>query len=167
MPCRTPTMPEWRRTPPYRRHAGFREGLRARKGLVLLALVAACAGCSSMSNVLDDGNIETGSISPRPVSLAESGPPPPQGINAADWQMARLALDEALAANDGISIPWSNPETGARGTATPIGSERVGQCRDFMIAILVQEMPDRWVRGEACRNGKATALSQVRILGQV
>ncbi len=167
MPCRTPTKPEWRRTPPYRSHAGFREGLRAGTGLVLLALVAACAGCSSMSNALDDGNPETGSISPRPVSFTESGPPPPQGINATDWQIARLALDEALSASDDVSIPWDNPETGARGTATPIGPARAGECRDFMIAILVQEMADRWVRGEACRKGKSTALSQVRVLGQV
>lgn len=120
-----------------------------------------------MSNALDETNIETGSISPRPVSLTETGSPPPQGINAADWQIARLALDEALTASDDISIPWDNPDTGTRGTATPIGPERAGQCRDFMIAILVHEMPDRWVRGEACRKGETTALSQVRVLGQV
>ena len=166
MPCRIPTMPEWRRTPPYRSHPGFREGLRAGRGLLVLALLAACANCSSLSNTLDDSNPETGSISPTQVSVPESGPPP-QGVNAADWRAAKIALNEALASDDDVSIAWDNPETGARGTATPIGPARAGQCRDFMIAILVHQMADRWVRGEACRKGETTAISQVRVLGQV
>ncbi len=136
--------------------------------MVLLALVAACAGCSGMSSAVDDADLETGSISARPVSEMRNLPEPPQGVAVADWRMATQALDEALdSSEDDVSIAWQNMETGARGTATPIGAERSGKCRDFMIAILVEQMPDRWVRGEVCRKAGQVEFSQVRVLDQV
>lgn len=133
--------------------------------MVLLALVAACGGCSGMGAALDDADLETGSISSRPSTARDNLPEPPQGVIVSDWRMATQALDEALeAVDDDVSVEWQNMETGARGTATPIGAARSGGCRDFMIAILMEQVADRWVRGEACRKSGKTQFSQVRVL---
>lgn len=108
----------------------------------------------------------TGSIRPTPAAYHVPEGAAPKGIAAGDWVQAKLALDQATAAHGkDLSIPWENPETGARGTATPIGAARASGCRDFMISV-VDGKGDRWVRGEACRSGKGLVLSQVRELGQ-
>ncbi len=108
----------------------------------------------------------TGSITPRKVALTGPETEAPEGVSPADWKEAKSALQTALASRDkDVSIPWENPATGARGTATPIGSARDGACRDFMVSV-VDKTGDRWVRGEACRAKDGFTLSDVRILGR-
>jgi surface antigen len=51
------------------------------------------------------------------------------------------------------SLPWENPQTGARGTVTPIASshsEAGVTCRDFL-ASYVREGAESWLQGEACQ----------------
>jgi surface antigen len=54
----------------------------------------------------------------------------------------------------GAGGPWENPQTGARGTITPIAAayrENGVECRDFL-ASYVREKAEAWMQGEACRN---------------
>lgn len=73
---------------------------------------------------------------------------------AADLAYARVAATRALAI-DGktTSVPWENPQTGARGTITPIASAYTQDgfvCRDFL-ASYVHEGAESWLQGEGCR----------------
>ena len=50
--------------------------------------------------------------------------------------------------------PWENPQTGARGTITPIAAvyrDNGAECRDFL-ASYVHDKAEAWMQGEACRN---------------
>jgi surface antigen len=72
----------------------------------------------------------------------------------ADLAFARAAATEALAI-DGktTSVPWENPQTGARGTITPIASAYTQDgfvCRDFL-ASYVRQGAESWLQGEGCR----------------
>ena len=56
------------------------------------------------------------------------------------------------------SQPWENPQTGARGTVTPIASAYTqdGQiCRDFL-ASYVTAQSQAWMQGEACKPQKGS-----------
>lgn len=157
-----------RRLSLYRSLVGLREGLgrAAGAGLVAGLLAAALGGCASAPPLGDDDSLVTGSIRPAPVSHEAPRGAAPKGISGADWTHAKLALDQALASREkDISVPWDNPESGARGTATPVGPVRAG-CRDFMISLVDGKSADRWIQGEACKGGSGTVLSQVRVLGR-
>ena len=125
---------------------------------VLLAFGS--GGCSfsyqldSLFGKKDDEKSEyTGSIKPSalkpsaPKSVAEAPAP-------SDLAIARAAASEVLAkGGKDISMPWENPQTGARGTITPIASvyDQDGfTCRDFL-ASYVRNGTESWLQGEACR----------------
>ncbi|ABS67721.1 conserved hypothetical protein; putative signal peptide [Xanthobacter versatilis] len=144
--------------------------IRRREALCRMAaaglVVAGLGGCSTV-NVSPDDAIVTGSIRATPASLPVPDGLAPTGIAPSDWVQAKIALDQALAArNKDVSIPWDNPETGSRGTATPVGAARAGGCRDFMISLVDGKTADRWIQGEVCKARSGTVLSQVRVLGQ-
>jgi surface antigen len=93
----------------------------------------------------------TGSIasSATPASAAET-----EAGADADLAYARAAATEALA-RDGktTSVPWENPQTGARGTVTPIAAAYTQDgfvCRDFL-ASYVHRGAESWLQGEGCR----------------
>ena len=69
----------------------------------------------------------------------------------------RAAAAELLARNEpNASLPWENPQTGARGTITPIADAYVQAgvtCRDFLASYLQGDSED-WLQGEACRADK-------------
>ena len=71
-----------------------------------------------------------------------------------DWTLATAALREALAkGEEGSSIPWQNPNTGARGTVTPVANAFVQEgfpCRNFL-ASHVGNGRENWFEGTACR----------------
>ena len=119
----------------------------------VLALALGSGGCS-MSYSLDSffGGSKpeiTGSIPP-PPSAKDAGGLPPE----ADLAFARAAASEVLGRGEkDASLPWENPQTGARGTVTPIASASVqdGQtCRDFL-ASYVAGPEQAWLQGEACK----------------
>jgi surface antigen len=93
----------------------------------------------------------TGSIAERSGAKKGSGS---EKINPADWSLATVALQEALAkGEEGTSVPWQNPSTGARGTVTPVANSFVQEgfaCRNFL-ASHVGNGNERWFEGTACR----------------
>ncbi len=96
------------------------------------------------------GDDHTSSI---PLHMASSRDIP-MGMSAIDWPLAQAALKEALARTDeGPSVPWHNPASGARGTVTPIASAFTKDgipCRNF-IASHVKDGMESWSEGLACR----------------
>lgn len=117
---------------------------------------------------MDEDTLVTGSIRPTPAAYRVPEGTAPAGVATADWTQAKLALDQALAAHEkDVSIPWENRDSGARGTATPIGAATASGCRNFMISLVDGKSADRWIQGEACKGRAGIVLSQVRVLGRV
>lgn len=77
----------------------------------------------------------------------------PLGMSAIDWPLAQAALREALwRTDDGPSVPWQNPASGARGTVTPIASAFTKDglpCRNFIVSH-VKDGIETWSEGLAC-----------------
>ncbi len=110
-------------------------------------------GVSDMAPAVQRSDPEhTGSI---PLHMASTGNIP-AGMTAIDWPLAQAALREALARTDeGPSVPWENPASGARGTVTPIAAAFTKEgmpCRNF-IASHVKDGIETWSEGLACRTG--------------
>jgi surface antigen len=114
----------------------------------MLALPA--GGCSYRLGSMfaqDEPKAEvTGTIAPNAAATNQPG--------AADLAYARAAATQALSI-DGktTSVPWENPQTGARGTVTPIASAYTQDgfvCRDFL-ASYVRRGAESWLQGEGCR----------------
>lgn len=131
-------------------------------GLIAMFL----GGCSmQLSSLLPGGVSDTGPtvIRSTPAIDDTTGSIPlhmasardiPMGMSAIDWPHAQAALREALARTDeGPSVPWDNPASGARGTVTPIASAFTKDglpCRNF-IASHVKDGVESWSEGLACR----------------
>ena len=118
--------------------------------LTLILIGFGSGGCSfSRSDgafaKMEDKEV-TGSITP-PVS-----PPVP---TEADLAFARTAASDVLTKGDrDSSQPWENPETGARGSVTPLAqaysSDDGRTCRDFL-ASYVNGRSESWLQGAACK----------------
>jgi surface antigen len=129
-----------------------------------LLLAIGCGGCS-LSYQLDslvgqsDKTDTTGSInSPSAAKTAAATATaatemPPEH----DLAFTRAAVTEVLSRDSkDVSLPWENPESGARGMVTPIAtaySQDGTLCRDFL-ASYVFGRAESWLRGEACRQPK-------------
>jgi surface antigen len=86
----------------------------------------------------------TGSIAPVPTE--------------SDLAFARTAASDVLTKGDkDSSQPWENPETGARGSVTPLAqaysSDDGRTCRDFL-ASYVNGRSESWLQGAACKGGQ-------------
>jgi surface antigen len=124
-------------------------------GALALALALSCGGCSfsyqldSLFWKKDAAEAETtGSI--RPLGSKAASEMPPEG----DLAHARAAVSEVLTrGGKDSSVPWENPQTGARGTITPLAADyrQDGMtCRDFL-ASYVRNGAESWLQGDACR----------------
>jgi len=126
--------------------------------LIPLALLGALpvGGCSYQLDSLltkSDADMEqTGSI-------GRAGDQAKRAVNIlqpsdADLAYARAVAADLLARNrKDDSLPWENPNTGARGSITPLAasySEGAFTCRDFL-ASYVRGEAETWLQGEACR----------------
>jgi surface antigen len=85
----------------------------------------------------------TGSLSKQPVPTES------------DLAFARTAASDVLTNGDkDSSQPWENPETGARGSVTPLSqaysAEDGRTCRDFL-ASYVNGRAESWLQGAACK----------------
>ncbi|QWG12006.1 hypothetical protein KMZ93_20000 [Bradyrhizobium sediminis] len=93
-----------------------------------------------------DDNEVTGSIGP-------AKPPVP---TESDLAFTRNAASDVLTKGDkDSSQPWENPETGARGSVTPLAqaySSEGRTCRDFL-ASYVNGRSESWLQGAACKAG--------------
>src|SRR4051812_40620948 len=71
-----------------------------------------------------------------------------------DLAFARNAASDVLTKGDkDSSQPWENPETGARGSVTPVASAYFSDgrtCRDFL-ASYVNGGNESWLHGSACQ----------------
>jgi surface antigen len=71
-----------------------------------------------------------------------------------DLAYARAAVAEVLSrGGKDTSVPWRNPQSGARGNVTPLAtsySEAGMACRDFLASYIHGESQD-WLAGAACR----------------
>jgi len=85
-------------------------------------------------------------------SVAAAGPAPTES----DLAFARNAASDVLTKGDkDASQPWENPETGARGSVTPLAQAYTSDgrtCRDFL-ASYVNGSNESWLQGAACQAG--------------
>ena len=123
-------------------------------GAVVVALACGAAGCSYRLGAMgkdDKAEVEhTGSIAPAKAAGRVSETAPPES----DLVFAKAAAQELLSkGGDDTSLAWENPQSGARGTVTPLAAA-YGQsgftCRDFL-ASYVRAGAESWLQGEACR----------------
>ena len=120
-------------------------------GAVLVGVVLAVGGCSfsyQLDTLYGKKDAEpSGSLRPAPKLATE---PPAEG----DLVIARAAVSEVLSkGGKDASLPWENPQTGTRGTVTPLAtaySQDGTTCRDFL-ASFVKNGSESWLQGEACR----------------
>ena len=124
-----------------------------------LTLALSVGGCSfsyQLDNLFgkkDDGSL-TGALQPAaPAVKPVADLPPPE----ADLVIARAAVSEVMSkGGKDASVSWENPQTGARGTVTPIASARSGDgmtCHEFL-ASFEREGNSSWMQGDACRANK-------------
>lgn len=120
--------------------------------MVTLFLIGASSGGCSFSrdgggffSKADESELVTGSISAQEPVPTE-----------ADLAFARTAASDVLTrGNKDTSQPWANPETGARGSVTPLAqaySNEGRTCRDFL-ASYVNGRTESWLQGAACQAG--------------
>jgi hypothetical protein len=104
------------------------------------------------------GKTANGSI--KMMNSSSEPMPPPH-----DLAFAKAAATEVLRRGEkDASLDWENPETGARGTVTPIASAYTqdGQtCRDFLASYVKADVQS-WLQGEACQEPRGAW--QVRAL---
>ncbi|MGY4626309.1 surface antigen [Bradyrhizobium sp. USDA 4486] len=116
--------------------------------IVLIGLGA--GGCSFSRNdktayaKADDSDL-TGSIARKDVPPTET-----------DLAFARNAASDVLSKGDKDSSQhWENPETGARGSVTPIAQSYAAEdgrkCRDFL-ASYVNGSTESWLQGAGCQS---------------
>jgi hypothetical protein len=122
--------------------------------VVTLILIGLGSGGCSLSRgdgayaKMEDKDKEvTGSIEP-----AQSPVP-----TETDLAFARTAASDVLTkGSKDSSQPWENPDTGARGSVTPLAqaysSEGGRTCRDFL-ASYVNGRSESWLQGAACKAG--------------
>jgi surface antigen len=122
----------------------------------------AVSGCSyklaSLVSIDESEPQSTGTISsPASASLDTSSASSPQA--ELDLAYARAAVAEVLSRGvKDTSMPWRNPQSGARGNVTPLAtsySEAGMACRDFLASYIHGESQD-WLEGAACRTTNGT-----------
>jgi surface antigen len=116
-----------------------------------LVLAIPTAGCSyQLGSMFGQDSAKSDVTGSLPANAKADGAAPAD----TDLTYARAAATQALAI-DGktTSVPWENPQTGARGTITPIAAAYTQDgfvCRDFL-ASYVHQGAESWLQGEGCR----------------
>ncbi len=127
-------------------------GWRLAAVAAMVFAVGACGITNPLGSFASFGQNDkaTGSIG-QAKTAADASAVQPQD---SDLAVARAAATIALEQGKDATAPWENPETGARGTVTPIASAYTQggtECRDFL-ASYVRDKAESWLQGEACRN---------------
>jgi surface antigen len=116
-----------------------------------LILVGLGAGGCSFSR--GDGAFAKADDNEITGALGSGKPPVP---TETDLAFARTAASDVLTkGGKDSSQPWENPETGARGSVTPLAqaySSDGRTCRDFL-ASYVKDRSETWLQGAACQAG--------------
>jgi hypothetical protein len=120
--------------------------------VVTLILIGVGAGGCSLSR--NDGALAKMDEKDVTGAIGRAKVPAPAPTDG-DLAFARNAASDVLTKGDkDSSQPWENPETGARGSVTPLAqayaSEDGRTCRDFL-ASYVNGRSESWLQGAACR----------------
>lgn len=132
----------------------------SRAGVLVLALTA--GGCSfsyQLGSMFEKSKEPQASVETTgSVPEAKAGTTSHPQVSDRDMAYARAAASEVLRrGGNGASQPWENPETGARGTVTPVASAYSSDdgftCQDFLASYVRAGSGSGagWMRGEACR----------------
>lgn len=121
--------------------------------VILILMGFGVGGCSVSRNDDAFARMEakdrTGSI-----AAAQAGTAVP---TESDLAFARNAAADVLTkGTKDSSQPWENPETGARGSVTPLAEAYASDgrtCRDFL-ASYVNGRSESWLQGAACQSEK-------------
>jgi surface antigen len=143
--------------------------LQPRSGLALYSAwervgLSAIAPCGAAMTLILIGLGSGGCSLSRPDAYARMQPAdvtgslskqPAQAPTESDLAFARTAASDVLTKGDkDSSQPWENPETGARGSVTPLSqaysAEDGRTCRDFL-ASYVNGRAESWLQGAACK----------------
>ena len=139
------------------RRQGRLRGLTRLGALAAMLCALAVSGCSyklaSLVSTEENEPQSTGTIStPASAPLETLSASSPQA--ELDLAYARAAVTEVLSrGGKDASVPWRNPQSGARGNVTPLAtsySEAGMACRDFLASYIHGESQD-WLEGAACR----------------
>ena len=124
----------------------------------MLTLALSVGGCSfsyQLDNLFgktDEARL-TGALKPAAPAIKPVADLPPEG----DLIIARAAVSEVMSkGGKDASVSWENPQTGARGTVTPIAAARSEDgltCHEFL-ASFERDGSSSWMQGEACRADK-------------
>jgi surface antigen len=122
--------------------------------VVTLILIGVGAGGCSLSR--NDGALAKMDEKDVTGAIGRAKVPAPAPTDG-DLAFARNAASDVLTKGDkDSSQPWENPETGARGSVTPLSqtyaSEDGRTCRDFL-ASYVNGRNESWLQGAACKTG--------------
>ena len=114
--------------------------------VILIGIGAGGCSMGRPDGNLATGNDFTGSLGPQGAAV------PTDSVLA----FTRNAASDVLTKGDkDASQPWENPETGARGSVTPLAQAYTSEgrtCRDFL-ASYVNGSTESWLQGAACQTG--------------
>jgi surface antigen len=119
--------------------------------LILIGVVT--GGCSLSRTDSAFARMEDSDLTASLGGAPAAGPVPTDS----DLAFARNAASDVLTkGSKDSSQPWENPETGARGSVTPLAAAYPSDgrtCRDFL-ASYVNGRSESWLQGAACQSGE-------------
>jgi surface antigen len=123
--------------------------------MTLILIAVGTGGCSLSRSDGAFGKMGGGDVTGS-IGASRVGAPAPVPTES-DLAFARNAVSDVLTKGDkDSSQPWENPETGARGSVTPLAqaySQDGRTCRDFL-ASYVNGRSESWLQGAACQSSK-------------
>jgi hypothetical protein len=121
--------------------------------MTLILIGVGASGCSVSGTDNAFARMEDPDLTSAIRPAAVHAPAPTES----DLAFARNAASDVLTKGDkDSSQPWQNPQTGARGSVTPLAqaySSDGRTCRDFL-ASYVNGASERWLQGAACKSGQ-------------
>jgi surface antigen len=121
--------------------------------MTLILIGVGAGGCSLNHSDQSFARMGNGDVTGSLGTARSEAPAPTEG----DLAFTRNAASDVLTKGDkDSSQPWENPETGARGSVTPLAqaySSEGRTCRDFL-ASYVNGKSESWLQGAACQSGE-------------
>jgi surface antigen len=129
--------------------SGVLQGLGA--GLALAAMAASMAGCAISVPIGSFANANAAADDDATASIPAA--PLERLLGPEDWRRARAALSTALdPQGDGSAVSWDNPQSGVKGSFTPIGKAYPSDakvCRKFSTDV-ERKAGAKTMQGVAC-----------------
>ena len=126
----------------------------------------ALSGCSVAIPMSSSSALWKGAPEDSTGSIRKPAPMLSRALDAEDTRRAVAAMSTALdPQGSGTSVNWDNPQTGAKGSFTPVGQAYPLEgkiCRAFLADLAVSETQEK-LQGAACREKSAEwALMEVK-----